>query len=806
MNNDRTTTVPPSGGGGDSGSDGPFDPNNPNSWPRVPGYRLTGFIGGGGHSLVFSTDQEVNGRPVAVKVPRVPLSQDAMSRLRDEYKILCELPEHPGLAKVFFSHVCNGPGIWKGVPFYSLENVRGDTLDTFLKPDDPRRNPTLRQRLALFEKICRAAHAAHVSAIHCDLKPPNIIIESETDNPKIIDFGVARRIVGEEAAADLFGPEREGVFGGTIPYMSPEQLARFVSPRMVQELLSRQERDSLAVIGPESDVYALGVILFEAISGRRPFEEFKSSPDRNAYAKAVLKQPPPRPEMTVQESSGERHQRTPDLGLRWIVRKSLCKQPQHRFRSAAALALAIGMYRAAAAPLILFRGSGRLLTALLIALVVMVLGRWIGVPLVTTWTDASLRYQQWMLTGNPIHRAPNVLDAVRMIVIEDRTDFEALASNDTVRLARVENGLDKAYTRRAVYGWFLKRLADEGIRPKVVAFDFTFPSNPDAEPFDRILGEGVDALMNRGIPVVVGLWDWPRQQLQATDICDAIRDKVMFGGVTVDNRAGTMPWLVHAALKPAGGTNVLPGISLAAVSLTLEPDWIPTISSSFSTGVIELRFERPRSTPSLTLNNGPPPRKFRASRVDFQETDNPLLGVKKGDEIAGIEIDLPTDLALSGATIPLQRAANASASELKQWLDGKVIVFGNVRSDAKDHFNFIDRGMRFGVVGHAVAIGSMLSGPFLKSVTLYSVKWFLFAAGLSGALPVLLPNRRWTRIMPLLLAVLLAWAACTLVCYYSLDLLIDPWLQGLGVIAGAVFASLVAAQLDAVLLLRERVA
>jgi hypothetical protein len=444
---------------------------------------------------------------------------------------------------------------------------------------------------------------------------------------------------------------------------------------------------------------------------------------------------------------------------------------------------------------------GRVLAACIIGFLVMILGLVAGVPLVSKWTDASLEYQRWLLLRNPIQRESNVLEHVRIVGFDDQTSFAALAALDPERAAGVSDEHERRVTRRAVYGLFLERIAESGATPKVIAFDLAFPARPGSEPFDRVLAEGVDALRQRGVPVVVGIEDWPRGALGDSHLCAALRGRVMYGGVTMDSRQGELAWLVHAALKPSGGSQVLPGLSLAAFSLSLAPGWIPTISIMWSAGVIELHYDRTLENPLATVNGGPEAIAVRVSRGDTLASA--IAGTQSGDRIMSIEIDLPSAGDLAAVTVLLQQAARASDEELKSLFDDKAVVIGNMRSDAGDRFQYPDRGEQFGCVAHAVAIGSMMNGPYSKTPTPALLTWLLFAGGASGALAVLLADRAWRRAL-LVFCVLAMWGSAILACYHGQGLVIDPWLQGLAVLAGALLSWLIAGQVRAVIMLKGR--
>lgn len=213
---------------------------------EVPGFRITRELGTGGMAVVYEAEQLHPRRSVALKVLRAGLSTpELVRRFEFEADALGRL-HHPGIASIYEAGVVGTPNHPR--PYFAMELVKGVPLDRWAEA----RKPTLREKLALVASVCDAVQHAHArGVIHRDLKPANILVWTDgAAHPKVLDFGVAR---ATDAGVGLVEATQHGQLVGTLAYMSPEQLAG--------------EHDAVDI---RSDVYGLGVVLFELLSGTLP--------------------------------------------------------------------------------------------------------------------------------------------------------------------------------------------------------------------------------------------------------------------------------------------------------------------------------------------------------------------------------------------------------------------------------------------------------------------------------------------------------------------------------------------------------
>ncbi|MDB5298039.1 MAG: pknB 10, partial [Phycisphaerales bacterium] len=267
--------------------------------PVIPGYAVEAVLGRGGTGIVYRARHASLGRSVALKMLLSGEHAGALelTRLLREARAIAAL-RHPNIVQVY------DVGDADGRPFFTMELVEHGTLADRLggRPMPPR------EAAALLAALADATNAAHRAGIvHRDLKPANVLMAAG-GTPKISDFGLARHFADEPSLLSGGGPV------GTPAYMAPEQV-----------------RGAAGAAGPSVDVYALGAVLFEALTGRPPFAGGTTA----ETLRQVLADGPPRPSRL--------NARVP-RDLETVCLKCLGKEPARRYPTAAALAADLRRY------------------------------------------------------------------------------------------------------------------------------------------------------------------------------------------------------------------------------------------------------------------------------------------------------------------------------------------------------------------------------------------------------------------------------------------------------------------------------
>ena len=653
----------------------------------IPGYTLLGELHRGGQGVVYQALQRSTKRRVAIKVMREgPFASDSdKARFEREVEILGQL-NHPNIVTIHDS------GSAAGCFFYVMDYIAGQSLDAWMAARAMEHNtPTLliTGALGLFVKICGAINAAHLRGIvHRDLKPANILVDADGE-PHILDFGLAKVATGDllEGAPALV--TQTGHFLGSLPWASPEQA----------EAHSGQ-------IDTRTDVYSLGVILYQMLTGHFPYEVVGNMRD---VLDRIVNAAPARPSTICRKINDE---------VETIVLKCLQKERERRYQTAGDLGQDVARYLAGE-PIaarrdsllyLLRRRTTKLLrrhvwvAVLLIGvLATMAAHLWPGKPLIYRWANRPFEGR--------IHRAlaeaSGPFDTVRVVALSARTDPAQLA-----RLTGLspESLAQDRKVLRAVHGRLLERLAEAG--PAVVAFDIAFEG---ADPYDAPFVRGVEALRNvpgRPCPVVVAANTWSFAADRAPRFSPAIAAATHWGcspASTLPDR----PWEVYLALAREGLADPLPSLVVRTLAAFRHPAQELDLRFDADNERLILLYWQLAAGGSGAKVPADAPDYIRATGLRRTDEDRPALGIQPGDEIARYRVPIPPDPVLAAGTSEYGDVLGSDVDKLRRQFAGRIVLICNQRDGPAPAITPTGRSV-YGTYLHAAALERLVHDAGLR--------------------------------------------------------------------------------------------
>ncbi|MBS0195353.1 MAG: protein kinase [Planctomycetes bacterium] len=713
---------------------------------RIGRYVVEAEVGAGGMGRVYRAFDSQLERMVAVKVVRAALvTKTATERFLGESRTLAKF-EHPGIARVYDCGMEQLRPAEEPKPFFVMEYIAGASgLDRFadLHLLD------VADRLRLFVKVCDAAHAAHEHGIiHRDLKPSNIIVGDCADprqaQPKIIDFGVASPVMQQGAPVPGLA--------GTLAYMSPEQCA-------CEHLDAR------------SDVYALGVVLYELLSRRLPYS-LPDAGDVTRESTRVIRTVPHRPLGLV----------NPTLrgDIEAVVSKALAKLPGERYQSARALGedlerILRGEPVEARSRSRVYRVSKKTVAAgrrhhwaarTLAAGAAWVFAGLVGVPLVYDWTATDTAYWRALSRTPGVARLGESPARGRLVMLADPDELERVAGRLGIsaearqvaeftppeesigdgQLADAE-GMKRTALSRGVLARVVERLAGAGA--SVIQIDQYFvdrlPADVDAAAWATArteatarLAEAVTGAKRRGVAVVSALKGWDRSIAPGASAPAALSEVMPFGGIGASFPPGHCELELFA--HPEGSSPVL--------SLALQAYARRDGGTDIDPGVIPETEHRALLTfKQATVAGVGVPRDVRKAeplRVTGREVRKAVdgsievPGLRGGDRVAVLKCELPPDDYFERATTTAEELLTMDDREVQRRFAGKLITIGRRGGDIKE----TEDGRRVpGCWANAVALESLAANATLFAPSEVESSLII---GLGCVLGVAMGSRRLT--------------------------------------------------------------
>jgi len=730
--------------------------------PVVPGYEIVRHLHAGGQGVVYLAVQQSTRRKVALKVihDRPSLSDATVKRFEREIELVAQF-NHPNIVRVF-----DGGRTKDGRMYCVMEYVRGRPLTEYIREE--RLTPDA--ALQLFVDLAAAVgHAHRYGVVHRDLKPANILVDQD-GVARVLDFGLAK-VVGPGAAMAV---SQTGEFLGTLRYSSPEQL--------------RAQGDGVDV---RADVYSLGVILYELLTGVSPYPETQHAGD---WARFVLESDPTPPRRAwdsrfgvfageSSHGSGARHCPI-DRDLETIVMKALAKSRARRYANAAALAQDVDRYlrdepiaARRDSPAYYLGSKARrwiarhvfVTSALIVALATAItLGP--VAYLVFRQTEINSWYEGWMASMYPPMFAEPAFENVRVIGFDDHTDFEALAAGEQIE------GVDRKVPRswRRMHGRLMEKLTTTGCR--AVVFDITFMG---ASEHDALFVQGVAALREAGIDVVVAVPIWWFDEPGLPMVSPNILPHVKYGSPMI--RVGDAPYAVQLVAQ-RGLLDPQPSLALAAYAAARRPGYQFDIRLDEEREHVDLIYWRPREDLPAEKEWGPPPDRISLTRYTlgavergaFRDAFDRRWGLTQTDLLGFLHIDISRNDYLERSTISYEKAFDSSPSDLANRLEQRVVVVGDLRADSDTH-QLADGRMVAACYAHASAIEQLMTGQIVRMIRpREEFALVAFCAACGAVIVVIGHGRRPISRVLALGALIVAVIACSIYAYAYWYYLYNP--------------------------------
>jgi serine/threonine protein kinase/CHASE2 domain-containing sensor protein len=688
---------------------------------RVGPYLIKRIIGEGGMGVVVEGEHERLGSRAALKLMRRTgggaSSSSAVARFIDESRFLAML-DHPAICRVLDAGTYEDPR-GEVLPYFAMELVEGGR-DIQRHCADA--ELSIRERVQLILPVLDAVEYGHQRGVlHRDLKPENILVGmpdgmsrasrgGETPRARLIDFGIAHA-VGTEAVRSRLTVA--GSFLGTPRFASPEQLSG--NPRLVDQ---------------RTDVYALGVVLYELLLGVHPYG--MGAVDVQTAGEAIRSAPALR--STQSGTSAER-----DLEV--VLHTAVAREPAERYQSVAALAADLRRWLADE-PVLARRPSwwmiglrrarttaslNRPLTRMLVVVAAML---FVMLPL--GYLNDVSRYAQSAVASAmaPAWKSDASTEGVAVVLLTDSTKPETLGP--VLGIGPVAATRDPTWRR--MHGKLIEILAESGAQG--VVMDMAFDAASLDPSCDRDLAASIDRAQSLGVPVSVGNFQW------FIRTAPFLQDRVLAGGATFDQMPGM--WVYHLAMSRAadggGFHGTMNSLAMTGLAAARAPGASPVASLDESGEVVEIRYMRSKGGRVVEDSV----RDIVPVQISTLDADDADLGLRSGDKEAIVLVAPWDDDAAARVTVEYADIARRDPRALEM-IKGRVVVVARcdreVSADETTEHPTHGRPV-WRVYAHASTIAALIQQ---RSVRLPGVLTEWGASGLVASLGVVAgvwPRRR----------------------------------------------------------------
>lgn len=609
--------------------------------PLIPGYELIREIGRGLFSAVYEARRVTNPSTVVALKILWPADEAQQARFEREVRVLREL-DSPYIVK------CHDAGRCGTMVYYAMTLVRGLPLDEYLA----RHAPTLDEKLAVFRRVCEGVAEAHAQGVaHRDLKPSNILVEPD-GTPRLLDFGLCAVEFGDWSTGMRRRPTLQGDVMGTVRYMSPEQAWGGLLGGPVDW---------------RTDVWALGVMLYEIATGNYPFD-IGPAPGKSADEALLfrIRTESPRPPVIPPGPHA--------APLRQLIERCLAWDRAHRLDSVKTLADDVGRCienrPLASRPLSRAYRLRRLATAMAVRQRTVLRAVIVTFAMLTISIAAHLTGVRWRQQSGEFGGAPPIAG------LGDNPDggpFTLIGITDEC-IRRVPREISAhgvtgdIRTWRTLHGRLMQRLA--ATPPRAVAWDFYFRT-PQAG--DDEFAEGLLALHRAGTPVILAVQQFEpdgRPQI-SPDLYERVRDAAHFGMILardMERRPGEF------VLGLRRENDVFPSLALSIVAAVRHPQHRLVIDWTQRERRLFMAYEN-RSRPGVVLRG----RDAVPLTAVYEQPDN-ALGARRGDLLACRAFDMTQPETWQRHVISFADALAAGDDELRQWTAGRIVIIGDLRT------------------------------------------------------------------------------------------------------------------------------